>query len=67
MKHVLLALMLFGVASDDICRDRRWHCELRCVRDTEGGSMQRLRCYDDCREDYLNCRRDHEKGLPEQR
>lgn len=58
MKHILILLLVAGLASDEVCRDRKWRCELRCVRDTPGGSMERLRCYDDCREDYHNCRRE---------
>jgi hypothetical protein len=56
MKHLLIALLVFGAASDNVCRDRRWRCELHCVEDTAGGSMERLRCYDRCQEDYLICR-----------
>ncbi len=56
MKHLLIMALLFGAASDDTCRKRRWRCELKCVSDTAGGSMERLHCYDRCRDDYLNCR-----------
>ena len=56
MKHLLILVLLTGLASDDVCRKRRWRCELRCVEDTPGGSMERLRCYERCRDDYLNCR-----------
>ena len=56
MKHVLILALLFGATSKDTCRKRRWRCELRCVEDTAGGSMKRLRCYERCQNNYRNCR-----------
>ncbi len=53
----LLLLLLATPASDPLCRAKFFRCELRCNEDTKGGTLQRLRCYERCREDEAFCRK----------
>lgn len=59
MKTLFLAgLLSMPLANDNICRARESRCELRCGDSTPGGSIQRLKCYDRCREDESWCRKE---------
>lgn len=46
-----------GPGWTDRCKAREFRCELRCNEVTQGGSMKRLACYDECREEEQECRR----------
>lgn len=43
---------------DSACRNREQRCEQYCNEDTPGGSLQRMRCYERCREKENACRRE---------
>ena len=53
---ILSALVLSDPGFTDKCAGKEWRCELRCGDKTPGGSMERLKCYDKCREKEQECR-----------
>lgn len=61
MPWVLLISVLLQPGWSDKCRAREWRCELRCGDKTPGGSMDRLRCYDLCREKERICKEEKNK------
>lgn len=57
MKYLLLVLLLSPAEVSTRCRAKEFKCELRCNEDTKGGTLERLRCYERCREDEADCRK----------
>lgn len=59
MKLLLLltALLLPTSNPSERCRAKEFRCESRCNEDTKGGTLARLRCYERCREDEVDCRK----------
>lgn len=41
---------------ENLCRARAFRCELRCNETTPGGTLERMRCYERCREEHHFCR-----------
>lgn len=55
MKFLLLALLLLPsdyFECENKCAAKRHRCELRC---SDVGSVEHARCYQRCRETFMNC------------
>lgn len=54
----LLLASSSSAAPNDVCRAREQRCEQRCSTKNQVGSMNHLKCNDECRAEETFCRRE---------